>query len=533
MVVRVLSLGAIALFLLLGLVMAADAAIPRYSTDPDDFVRVNLRHFWVNGQPLRFVGYNLRGLCHYGAGDIVPYAQTSDRATNLSFMQSVGAKVARVFVPCRFTNPTQTGNRLDAALAAASIYNVRLICVLIDEYNSGFCPQGDTGWYTVPGMAAMLNSDFYNWGYATNYLPQVQYLVNRFRNDPVVFAWEIGNELKCPVGYLRDILPFSHTVAEAIRAIDTNHLVGHGTASYSFMGLNSTDAVQLYRDFDFVTVHTYNGDDGSTDIDIANLQNKPLLIEEAGFETSLSNRPSRTDADMAKWFGRGARGYMNWGLMATTYDNSDGDSKFGIDRRWHASDWDAYATVYANWAATLASTAPAAPEFPVNVQASDATWVDRIEVTWYPVYAASEYAVFRADTSTGTKTQVSAWQANTVFHDMAITRGRLYYYWVKARNAVGESAFSAFNAGMASNASPVGILQAKAWPTGANVYVTGGRVSAAFNGEFYIQTANRTQGIGVIWNGPVVEGQAMNVFGKLTADPNGGREIAAYSVYPQ
>ncbi len=96
-----------------------------------------------------------------------------------------------------------------------------------------------------------------------------------------------------------------------------------------------------------------------------------------------------------------------------------------------------------------------------------------------------------------------------------------------------ESELSAFNAGMASNASAVSIAQAKAWATGASVYVTGGRVSAAFNGEFYIQTANRTQGIGIIWSGAVTEGQDINVFGKLTADPNGGRKIAAYSVYPQ
>jgi len=70
---------------------------------------------------------------------------------------------------------------------------------------------------------------------------------------------------------------------------------------------------------------------------------------------TFSDRPSRTDADIAKWIiDRGAKGYMQWGLMATTYDNGNGDRLHGVDRVWHDYDWDEYMAVYSYWGDYLA-----------------------------------------------------------------------------------------------------------------------------------------------------------------------------------
>lgn len=390
-----------ALFALL-LVSPVCGAIPRYSTDPDHFVSARLGHFWVNGRPFRFTGYNIRGMVHFGGNDILPWSVTGHRQDNLAYMQSVGARVARVFVSCKFANRYVTGDRLDATLAAAAAHDVYLIVCFTDLYNSGFCPSGDQGYYDYSSWN-LLNHQWFTADYTVNYLPQVTYLVNRFKNDPTVFAWQLGNELKCPWN-ASDLLFFSHQAATAIRAIDSRHMVSHGTAGRNFSGLTWEQAVQLYQDFDFLTIHPYNGDESLNDSALASALGKPLLVSEAGFSSDdydYVQRPAATDADIAKWISRGARGYMNWGLMATDYDMGDGDFLFGIDRvlTWknHHLDWAAYTQVYTNWSAILANTPPPAPQAPESVAASDGAWTDRVKINWSPIFPAEEYAVYRAD----------------------------------------------------------------------------------------------------------------------------------------
>jgi len=500
------------------------ATIPRYSNDPADFVQSKLQHFWVGGQPFRFVGYDVRGLSHYGAsyfyGD-----SSSERETNLAYMESVGAKVARIFVSYRFATTQKISDGLDAALGVAAKHNVRLIVVFTDVYyDPNFYPPGDNVYYTD----GLLNSTFFASGYQANYLPLVQTLVTRFKDDPTVFAWQLGNELKLPSNPSA-ILPFAHTVASAIRAIDQKHMVSFGTAGRAFSGLNTTQATQLYQDFDFLTIHVYNGDDSLNDSGLANQLRKPLVVSEAGFDCSeYSNRPAATDADIAKWVGRGARGYMNWGLMAA--DNGDGDDVFGIDPYNHGYDWTAYTTVYRNWATTLSTTPMPAPDPPTGVAASDATWADRVRVSWSPSFAATEYAVMRATSAIGVKTQVSSWQTSCTFDDLSAVRGTGYYYWVLARNSGGQSGFSAYDTGVVSNAPQMTVASLRYQQNNAAAYVTGGTVSAAYSGQFYLQQGAYGPGILVSWSGTVHEGDHVNVLGTISTLASGERVLTAASV---
>lgn len=391
------------------------AAIPRYSTDPNDFVQARLGHFWVNGEPFRFTGYNVRGLAHYGEHDILGGSSTADRDVNMAYMEDVGARVARIFVSCKFADRYSTGNRLDAALAAAAAHNVYVIVAFTDEYRSGFCPMGDmidygNQQYYNYGSGNLLNADWFNGAYNLNYRPQVEYLVNIFKNDPAVFAWQLGNELKCHWNPT-DLLPFSHDMATRIRAIDSRHMVSHGTAGRVFSFLNWDQGIQLYQDFDFLTTHTYNGSDTNDDTSLAAALGKPLLVAEAGMSSdnyTPAQRPVATDNDIAKWISRGARGYMNWGLMATSYDNGDGDFLYGIDYvclwKKHEQDFAAYTQVYSKWSGILATTVWPAPEIPTGVQASDGIYPDRVVVSWNPAFAAAEYAVYRGEQASAAPT---------------------------------------------------------------------------------------------------------------------------------
>jgi hypothetical protein len=115
--------------------------------------------------------------------------------------------------------------------------------------------------------------------------------------------------------------------------------------------MSHDQAARLYAVLDFITTHDYEGDDAEDDSGLAAELGIPFVVEEAGF--SGDDRSSLVSGDMDKWFSRGSSGYMQWGFMATSYDNGDGDRTFGMDRVFH-SDWDGLFSAYGARAASLA-----------------------------------------------------------------------------------------------------------------------------------------------------------------------------------
>lgn len=676
------------MIMLLILPMSLTAAIPRYSTNPHDFVSSHLGHFWVNGQPLRFVGFNMRGFNYYGFKSLTVSATATDKITNMATMQQWGAKVARVYIPQCGASMSEVETQLDLALSVAAAHNVRLICCLTDIYVvSGFYPKGDHVYYS----GGLLSESWYHTNYKVIYKPMVLQMVNRFKNDPTVFCWQLGNELKCPWEFNspgNDLLPFSQDMASAIRAIDPNHMISLGTAGTKYAYLDDQEARDVYANFDFLTVHTYDGNDSeASDATLASQLGKPLLISEAGFDGSAYNSTTRaqaTDADIAKWIGRGARGYMNWAFCALNRVTGDCEY-YGVDYASHGTtDWNNYKAVYTKWANTLSSTPRPAPEKSLRVQASDGTYTDRVTVTWDEAWAANEYCVYRSELppadggeinvmpyalsyvecghcntgstaqhmydsdlstrwccahngsstsgdhivdfdlgsttavskfvikhasssgtdpvslntnlfyiysgtsingpwtqeflvynpqmlsshtlalsvpkdirylrlrilkpnpsadyvvripefevwgvpSAGLTKRISDWQTSRSFTDTTAIPGVTYLYSVNARNEAGESGASSSDAGFAAALNPIFTGQTKDLADGSSVYVTGGVVSAVYNGRFYLEQPDRTGGIMVVWSGTVAEGSRVDVAGTM-ATVDGERRVVASGV---
>ena len=88
------------------------------------------------------------------------------------------------------------------------------------------------------------------------------------------------------------------------------------------------------------------------------------------------------------------------------------------------------------------------PPPPTNVQASDGTYTDRVQVTWTASPNAASYTVYRTMSTYSwvTKTALGG-TTGTSFNDTTAVPKITYYYWVKASNAYGTSDFSASNAG--------------------------------------------------------------------------------------
>lgn len=351
----------------LGLVIAWPAAFCLAAWGEPAFVRACGRHFEVGGQPFRFVGYNIRGIVHYGQNlPGLPFTSAADRQTNLAAARDDGIRVVRAFVAGKNTTPVQIGDRLAQTLALCRAHNIYLIACLTDYYiDSNMWPQGDEGYYaTGDGGKQVLSAAWFNGGYETNYWPLVAYLVERFRDEDAIFAWEIGNELKLLSDPAR-FVAFMHDVRARIRALDGNHMITTGMISTRHTGISqhSEQARALYRDFDFITSHCYDGSDLEDQSALAAALNKPLVIEEVGFDTRVfttaQTRVTALQNDMNKWFGRGAAGYMQWGFQGQANNIGDGDRYVGMDRYQHGDSWPGFVQAYSSRAAQLLASPPA------------------------------------------------------------------------------------------------------------------------------------------------------------------------------
>ena len=115
------------------------------------------------------------------------------------------------------------------------------------------------------------------------------------------------------------------------------------------------------------------------------------------------------------------------------------------------------------------------PLCPINVVASDGTYVGKIHVTWQPdkypvtdlscdntcggeamVAKVSEYEIYRSELPNGAKTKIGT-TSSTWFDDYDIpcdTCNNIYYYWVVAKNAAGSSKYCENDSGHAYRTLP-------------------------------------------------------------------------------
>lgn len=117
---------------------------------------------------------------------------------------------------------------------------------------------------------------------------------------------------------------------------------------------------------------------------------------------------------------------------------------------WQVRAWNGPAgPVYANGAATsywnfttkkLLVTTP-----PENVTASDGTFLDKVVVTWEPLFGATSYKIFRAAAPTGTQTLLGS--TTSLVYNNAPAAGIKYYYFVQGCNANGCGPKSAYELG--------------------------------------------------------------------------------------
>jgi fibronectin type 3 domain-containing protein len=92
------------------------------------------------------------------------------------------------------------------------------------------------------------------------------------------------------------------------------------------------------------------------------------------------------------------------------------------------------------------TTVPGAPATPIGVSASSGLYTDRIQITWQAAANATSYDIYRSSRFAGEKIRIASTRG-TSFSHRGTPVSEIIYYWIKAKNAAGESEFSNFDTG--------------------------------------------------------------------------------------
>ncbi|MGH2542437.1 MAG: cellulase family glycosylhydrolase, partial [Ardenticatenaceae bacterium] len=341
---------------------------------PANFVTMRNGQFMLNGKPFRFVGVNLRGLVHYGYPGFIEHADEHHRPAALNEAKNMGVRVIRLFLARRQVSTADTISRLKRTLQELHARDMYAIVAFEDVHgDTGFNVAGDTRFYT-DDAEGKLGLNFYEGGYQQNYLNFVRAVVRVCKDDPHIFAWELGNEFK-PLANKQarpDIgekfIPFAHAVSNEILANDPNHLITTGIINSGSLALVGGQPRRLYAHprLHFLTVHVYGGGHPHYDAHgaqhheinrmpaeaaLASTLGKPYVIEEFGWYGG--DRVGKTREYTDRWLGsHGAAGFMQWGFMPYP-DMGDGDTTYGMDKGPNNHDYGALFAIYRDWANRL------------------------------------------------------------------------------------------------------------------------------------------------------------------------------------
>jgi mannan endo-1,4-beta-mannosidase len=232
---------------------------------PAGFVTRSGRDFMLDGAPFRFVGANM----YNAAGDpsiyeCGPWMSNPDVELDAWFAHArtdFGARVVRFWAFQRYTNGGTDWRSFDRVMRTANKYGVKVLPVLENQW--GDCSLGgaryDT-WYSGGYKQAY-------GGYPLSYQEYVRRVVQRYRNEPAVFAWMLMNEAEGRTASGAEaadaLYTFTRDMSSYVKARDPNHLVTLGTIGGGQPGVRDANYERLLgiSTVDFGEFHDYNSND--------------------------------------------------------------------------------------------------------------------------------------------------------------------------------------------------------------------------------------------------------------------------------
>jgi len=449
-----------------------------------------------SAKEFRFISYNVPNLVmsEDPVWDIKP---TFEQEDGIKTIADMGGKVARIYTMGIFesSNPDKikqiswddSGNlvynedifvAMDNLLAIANKHGVRIQIPFIDrngwwggiahfaEHYGKTSPEFFTDDATIAGFKEMIS-------YVLNRVNTVTGVT--YKDDPAVFAWETGNELRSDD--LAAIEAWTADIASHIKSIDSKHLVMDGREARSTKAageetLRMSNAAMFNPNIDVVSNHYYmSGPSAFIDQDLATVGGtKPFVVGEIGFG----------DLDVAAAIdtiiSEGATGLLVWSLR--THD-IQGGFKDHADGNVHAYHWPGFDDNYAYnetnivsnlWEMAYAIDGETRPDIPAPAKAPVMLASgSNLDIRWQGVTSAQYYDIERSDNGTdgwvlvgddieigGTNTDNYILADRTdsfgnihtnvkhqiLFQDGSAAANEDNFYRVKAINDSGESAWS-------------------------------------------------------------------------------------------
>ena len=246
---------------------------------PNPFLARQGTDLRLQGQRYRFVGLNAFTLTGCGFADQL----LDDAQLDVFFASLRPHSLVRTFAYASMALPA-----IDRVVAAARAHGHMLILSLAGHDAGCQEPAKDQA--------------FYQTGFRDTYLPWVQQIVARFKDDPAVGMWE---PISAPVNIDKLTLrTFFDVVGGEIHRIDSNHLVESGThgpwaydadGGYAFIHESAGIDVASFRDYD--TTHPEPPNLAPSLSALATV-GKPLILVEAGMFASIPGDPTKLDSSM-------------------------------------------------------------------------------------------------------------------------------------------------------------------------------------------------------------------------------------------
>jgi|GEM_PF-741903 len=342
------------------------AALAPGLSSGEGFVGVSGTNFVVDGKPFYYAGANCYYLMVYAADPgLRPHVDEV-----LEEAASMGLRVVRTwaFNDGSGWNALQTApgvydetvfRGLDYVLHRASELGLRVILPLVNNWGD----YGGMDQYVAWSPTASSHDDFYTddstrvWymSHASTVISRVNTINGRlYRDDPTVFAWELGNEPRCSSDKTGNtLLAWIEDMSAYIKGLDPNHMVTTGIEGFyndesGPWYLNGWEGVDYIRDhqvatIDFATAHSWpdNWNLGFATImnllsrqiaDAASTIGKPFILEEFGKQRDGGGETTTRDLFFTAYYdslySHQAGGSNFWILYHDAYTDYDGNGVY-------------------------------------------------------------------------------------------------------------------------------------------------------------------------------------------------------------
>lgn len=316
----------------------------------DPFVRRVGPRLLLDGEPYAFTGTVSWGIAWAEGSCTVSSLPSQRAALDRTFGDLVDLRmnVLKIWAFQRYAGPSGTDySSFERVVAAARRAGVRLIFVL--ESHHADCTRGqerDDAWYAGGYQQPYA-------GYTLSLPDYVRGLVEHFRNEPTILAWELMHEIRGEDFAALD--GFSRHMSSLVRTSDPNHLIALGTDNGDSLGTSRSGSPSNYErlhahsSIDLLDLHDF-GAEGSpippafTDLRIiAQKLDKPLFAGATAVDLTgttpdaFATRAARVEAKLLAAFDVGFVGFLlydyfpNWEGPSRAFDTRPEDPLAGPD----------------------------------------------------------------------------------------------------------------------------------------------------------------------------------------------------------